>query len=121
MSRGASRREGLCFGYAPLSRIETIDVPVCSEAEQEAVVQAAERLLAIGDVVEEQLSAAHDRTGQLDQAILAKAFLGELVPQDPNDEPASVMLERIRAEREKASPKKRKSRRRRESAQESAE
>ena len=35
----------------------------------------------------------------LDQAILAKAFRGELVPQDQNDEPASVLLERIRAER----------------------
>jgi type I restriction enzyme S subunit len=37
---------------------------------------------------------------KLDQAILAKAFRGELVPQDPNDEPASMLLERIRAERE---------------------
>jgi type I restriction enzyme S subunit len=35
----------------------------------------------------------------LDQAILAKAFRGELVPQDPSDEPASVLLDRIRAER----------------------
>ena len=35
----------------------------------------------------------------LDQAVLAKAFRGELVPQDPNDEPASVLLERIRAVR----------------------
>ena len=37
--------------------------------------------------------------GQLDQTILAKAFRGELVPQDPNDEPASALLERIRAYR----------------------
>ncbi len=41
---------------------------------------------------------------QLEQATSAKAFRGELVPQDPNDEPASVLLERIRAERQ-AQPK----------------
>ena len=38
--------------------------------------------------------------GHLDAAVLAKAFRGELVPQDPTDEPAGVLLERIRAERE---------------------
>jgi type I restriction enzyme, S subunit len=37
---------------------------------------------------------------RLDQAVLAKAFRGELVPQDPNDEPASVLLEHIRADRD---------------------
>ncbi|NVB39476.1 restriction endonuclease subunit S [Pseudenhygromyxa sp. WMMC2535] len=47
-----------------------------------------------------------ERLPALDQSILAKAFRGELVPQDPNDEPASVLLERIRAERAAASPKK---------------
>jgi type I restriction enzyme S subunit len=46
---------------------------------------------------------------KLDQAILAKAFRGELVPQDPNDEPASELLERIKAEREE--PTKRRGRR----------
>lgn len=39
----------------------------------------------------------------LENAILAKAFRGELVPQDPNAEPASVLLERTRAEREATS------------------
>lgn len=45
--------------------------------------------------------------GRLDEAVLAKAFRGELVPQDPNDEPASVLLERIRAERAAAPKPKR--------------
>jgi type I restriction enzyme S subunit len=44
---------------------------------------------------------SHARTSYLNQSILAKAFRGELVPQDPNDEPASVLLERIKAERDK--------------------
>ena len=49
-----------------------------------------------------------DRSNELDRSILAKAFRGELVPQDPNDEPAAVLLDRIRAEREQTStPKQR--------------
>ena len=48
---------------------------------------------------------------KLDQAILAKAFRGELVPQDPNDEPAAALLERIRAERDgNEKPKQRRGR-----------
>lgn len=47
---------------------------------------------------------------RLDQAVLTKAFRGELVPQDPEDVPASVLLERIRAERE-AAPKVKRGRR----------
>jgi type I restriction enzyme S subunit len=45
--------------------------------------------------------------GRLDEAILAKAFRGELVPQDGNDEPAENLLERIRAERAAAAKAKR--------------
>ena len=44
---------------------------------------------------------------KLTQSILAKAFRGELVPQDPNDEPASVLLERIKGERAKQEMKRR--------------
>jgi type I restriction enzyme S subunit len=43
---------------------------------------------------------------QLDQSILAKAFRGELVPQDPNDEPASELLARIRKQQDEAIQKK---------------
>lgn len=45
---------------------------------------------------------------ELKQLFLEKAFHGELVPQDPNDEPASVLLDRIKAERSKHEPKRRK-------------
>ena len=53
-----------------------------------------------------QISEGASFLDKLDRSILAKAFRGELVPQDPNDEPASVLLERIRAERENLDTKK---------------
>lgn len=61
--------------------------------------------------------AAHARSllDRLEAAILARAFRGELVPQDPDDEPASVLLERIRAERAAAPKPKRRRRARAES------
>lgn len=48
-----------------------------------------------------KLLAAQRLCDRLEKSILARAFRGELVPQDPNDEPASAILNRIRAEREK--------------------
>jgi len=51
---------------------------------------------------------SEEELDRLDRSILAKAFRGELVPQDPNDEPAAVLLERIRTERDRTStPKQR--------------
>ena len=47
---------------------------------------------------------------RLDQSILARAFHGELVPQDPTDEPASVLLNRIQSERNSAGASKRRGR-----------
>jgi type I restriction enzyme, S subunit len=46
-----------------------------------------------------EVTGARKLIDHLDQAVLAKAFRGELAPQDPNDEPASVLLDRIKAER----------------------
>lgn len=57
--------------------------------------------VAIGwiDRLASEATGARKLVDHLDQAVLAKAFRGELVPQDPDDEPASVLLERIKAER----------------------
>ena len=60
----------------------------------------SDRLLAMADQLEARLTAARKVVDRLTPALLAKAFRGELVPQDPNDEPASVLLERIRAARQ---------------------
>ena len=57
-------------------------------------------LFALADQLEARLTAARKIVDRLTPALLAKAFRGELVPQDPNDEPASVLLERIRAARQ---------------------
>ncbi|MGE4408540.1 restriction endonuclease subunit S [Pseudomonas sp.] len=67
--------------------------------EQTEIVRRVEQLFAFADQLEARVKAAQARIDRLTQSILAKAFRGELVPQDPNDEPASVLLERIKAQR----------------------
>jgi type I restriction enzyme, S subunit len=64
-------------------------------------MQILEKLFKIETYVQAIIRQSEDELDSLDQSILAKAFRGELVPQDPNDEPASTLLERIRAERDK--------------------
>ena len=65
--------------------------------EQHEIVRRVETLFAYADRLEARYTAARAKVDRLIPALLAKAFRGELVPQDPNDEPASVLLERIRA------------------------
>ncbi len=67
--------------------------------EQEEIVRRVESLFNLADKVEQQYQTAKQRTDKLTQSILAKAFRGELVPQDPNDEPASELLKRIKESR----------------------
>ena len=63
-------------------------------------------ILARIDEVESGLASMESSLTQLDQSILSKAFRGELVPQDPRDEPASQLLARIRTTREKLEAEK---------------
>ncbi len=66
-------------------------------AEQQEIVHRIEALLALADQIEARCAKAKAHVEKLTQSILTKAFRGELVPQDPNDEPASILLERIRS------------------------
>lgn len=74
--------------------------------EQLEIVRRIEAAFAWIDRLASEATSARKLIARLDQAILSKAFRGELVPQDPSDEPASVLLERIRAERTVAKPAK---------------
>jgi type I restriction enzyme S subunit len=86
------------------SKLSAMNVPVPPFKEAIEIVRRIESAFAKIDRLAKEAKRALELVGRLDEAILAKAFRGELVPQDENDEPAEHLLERIRAERE-ASPK----------------
>jgi type I restriction enzyme, S subunit len=87
---------------------QDIIIPIPPIEEQHKIVRHIEDALDAIDSILTHKLATLEELNQLDRSILAKAFRGELVPQDPNDEPAAVLLERIRAEREQTStPKQR--------------
>ena len=74
-------------------------IPICSQSEQIAVLQKLEAALSEADQLELTLTTSLQQAEALRQSILKKAFSGQLVAQDANDEPASVLLARTKAER----------------------
>jgi type I restriction enzyme S subunit len=100
------KSDGVSQSNINAQKLAKFEIPLCSQDEQREVVHQVKSLLSLANSIEEQYKEATSETDQLDQSILAKAFRGELVPQDPNDEPAAVLLDRIRAERERLSSSK---------------
>ncbi len=106
-------------GGQPNIKLETLNpypLALPPFPEQQEIVRRVEALFTLADQLEARYAKAKTHVDRLTQSILAKAFRGELVPQDENDEPASVLLERIRAQRAQAAPVKRKGVARREKA-----
>ena len=101
--------------------LKSMPIPLPPLAEQRRIVAEVERRLSVIQQAEAAVEANLVRAERLRQSILKQAFSGKLVPQDPGDEPASVLLNRIRAEREAAQaaaradrkPKRRPSKKRR--------
>jgi len=91
---------GTTSPHLNIGNIRKLDFLVPSVSEQRQIVNAVTSFLDTAFDVEQQYQGSGNLLDWLDRSILAKAFRGELVEQDPNDEPASVLLERIRADRE---------------------
>ncbi|MFN9868541.1 MAG: restriction endonuclease subunit S, partial [Pseudanabaena sp.] len=85
----------------PLGGLRNFQIQLPSLEEQKEIVRRVEKMFAKIDKMEEEYQKAAKLCDRLEQATLAKAFRGELVPQDPNDEPASVLLEQVKREKEK--------------------
>lgn len=82
-----------------LGIVKATIVPLPALSEQDLILRRVTTALAEIDRLTAEAAAARRLLDRLDQAILSKAFRGELVPQNPADEPASVLLERIKSER----------------------
>lgn len=95
--RAASSTSGL--HTLSISKVEGLFIPLCHIEEQTQVLNELEDKLSAADQLDQTITTALQQAETLRQAILKKAFSGQLVAQDENDEPASMLLERIRTEK----------------------
>jgi type I restriction enzyme, S subunit len=100
---------GLNLTQAQFLRIE---IPIPSLEEQQRIVDKLESKLTLCDKLEETITESLQQANALRQSILKKAFEGKLVLQDPKDEPASVLLERIKEGRPLTEPRQRSAKKR---------
>jgi type I restriction enzyme S subunit len=90
-----------------LGKVKAFKLPLPPLDEQREIVSRIETAFAKIDRLAAEAAKALKLVGHLDQRILAKAFAGDLVPQDPSDEPAETLLARIREARANAPKAKR--------------
>lgn len=83
-----------------LDDIKGFPIPIAPIEEQDKIVSEIESRLSVCDKIEETIESSLQQAEVLRLSIIKRAFEGKLVPQDPNDEPAEKLLERIRALRQ---------------------
>ena len=82
-------------------KLRMLEFPLPALKKQQQIVCEIERHFSIADEVDQTIEKCLKEASQLRQSILKRAFEGKLIPQDPNDEPAGKLLERIKAEKGK--------------------
>jgi type I restriction enzyme S subunit len=95
-----ARARGIAYVGVNIATLKELPLPIPPLSEQNRIAAEVERRLSLADDLEALVKINLKRAERLRQSILKRAFEGKLVPQDPNDEPASTLLERIKAERE---------------------
>ncbi|MDL1973881.1 MAG: restriction endonuclease subunit S [Deltaproteobacteria bacterium] len=88
--------------------LKNLPIPLPPITEQHEIVRCVEVLFKVADQIEERYKKGKAYVFKLTQSILAKAFRGELVPQDPNDELASELLKQIQEEKDRQTKKREK-------------
>lgn len=99
------RMSGSAITRLTITKLKQIPIPLPSTKEQQAIVERASSVLKQIDGLQAYCQTELTRSNALRQSILKQAFAGRLVPQDPNDEPASELLARIRADKPAAKGK----------------
>ncbi len=93
-------QKGVTKAGLGLDDIVNVLVPLPPLEEQKEIVRQVDKLFAFANKLEAHYQKAKEKILKLPQSILAKAFRGELVPQDPKEEPAHILLEKIKAQKE---------------------
>ena len=100
--RFAQAAPGIGIHHLGSTRLSAWPIPIASVSEQRQIVAAIERQLSITDAMMAGVGRALRRSAALRRSILEQAFSGQLVLQDSSDEPASTLLEPVRARRDTA-------------------
>jgi restriction endonuclease S subunit len=104
---GARNQKGVAVKHLHLENLRRLPIPLAPKYEQQEITETLEAILSVIDQQDKIVSENLKKADALRQSILKQTFSGKLVEQDPKDEPTSVLLERIKREKENTKKKKR--------------